>query len=112
VENFAQGLCGEESLLDSIACISSGQSLFVFLDELESHQFSKNTLLNLVNTAVGKTQLVFIVARSLTQNYHAYKRTFGVIEAQRMTKSEMAPLVAADQLPLALENYGFYKMSI
>jgi hypothetical protein len=95
VENFAQGLCGEESLLDSIPCVISETKFMVFMNEMSVQQFSKNTLLNLVGTASACQEIIFIVSRSenVSQNYQAFKRMFDVIEAKRMTKDQIAPLV-------------------
>lgn len=107
MENFAQGLCGQESIVDSIPCvISADQTKFmVFVNELDVKQFSKSTLLNLVSTAEQVSpacqQLVLVVSRKEehAENYKAFKRLFDVIEAQRMTKSEIGTYVEQPDLP-------------
>ena len=123
VENFSAGLCGEESIVDSIPCvISADQTKFiVFANEFDVKKFSKNTLLNLVGTAekVSPTcsQVVFIVSRAerTSSNYQGFKKMFSVIEAARLTKSDILPLIASegDFAPVQiLEQYGFYGLAI
>jgi hypothetical protein len=123
VENFAQGLCGEENIVDSIPCvISADQTKFmVLLNEFDSKKFSKSTLLNLVGTAESVSpacqQIIFIVSRAekIFDNYKSFKKMFEVIEASRMTKSEIGPLVnqqEPNELAQILEQYGFYKLNI
>ena len=118
MENFAQGLCGEESIVDSIPCIISDDQckFMVFVNELDVKQFSKSTLLNLVGTAESISpacqQLVFICSR-MTPGYKDFKKMFEVIEASRMTKTEIRPLVSQQEdLSQILEQYGFYKLAI
>ena len=89
------GLCKEETLLDSIPCVNSGGRFLVFLNEMSSCQFSKSTLLNLIQSAEGCDEVVFIVSRT-QQEYYKFKRMFDVIQAERMTKTQIGPLVESN----------------
>jgi len=49
----------------------------------------------------------------ILDNYRNFKKMFDVIEARRMTKSEIGPLVNEDSdLVQILEQYGFYNLRI
>jgi hypothetical protein len=57
---------------------------------------------------VSRTEKIF-------DNYKSFKKMFEVIEASRMTKSEIGPLVNLQEptdLVQILEQYGFYNLTI
>lgn len=113
-------MCGDEDMVDSIPCVfSADQSKFiVFANDFDVKNFSKHTLLNLVGTAEshqGCTEIIFIVSRAdkMSSNYQGFKKMFSVIEARRLKKSEIMPLISSEEEGAQiLDQYGFYGLAI
>ena len=61
-------------------------------------------------------QLIFIVARKgsaeIEANYSMLRSTFEVINAVRMTKRVILPLIKPESQEQTLKGFGFYSMAI
>ena len=92
--------------------------MFVYLNDIDSSQFTKTTLFNLVNTAEEVSpacqNLVFIIQRKddKDSNYIKFSNLFSVIDAQQMAEPQLKYLVAPEKLEEVAENYGFFELAI
>jgi len=94
VESMFQGLVGEAKSVDQLPCLVSADQtkMFVWFCDLPVKKFTKPVLFNLVQTAENVSpacqKLVFILQRE-SDSYEEFKQMLSVIDAERMTKSQI-----------------------
>lgn len=121
------GLLEEGLIYERIPCLINADKtkLFVFLNKMSHARFNRTILTNLVKLASKVSpvcdQIIFICARSaekpeekfeVESNYGLMKQTLTVIDAERMTKSKLRDLIAAETFEATVERYGMYSLSI
>ena len=110
------GLHGDQTTLFQIPCFLTADktTLMVFVNQLDTIKFTKSTLFNLVDSAQKVSEdckkMILIVDR-LVIHYSEMKRLLEVIDAKRMTSSQITGMLVQEKCASTLKQYGFYELS-
>jgi hypothetical protein len=89
---------------------------FVYLDKMDSLKFNKTALFNLVNTAEKTSKdckkLVFILSKLDNSKYIEMKKLFNVIDALRMSVSQMEAVCNQQELLNVQREFGFFELQL